>query len=178
MFVYLIGPSGAGKSTIAAGVVLQRSVIRHVDLDAVVKAKDWKLYCHNGDRWGEFWALTLRCLEELKRGFEGISLIDCGAGCLQTNDALSFFKSQSSVIAFTGSQIALFERAKRAKPYWMNRSFEEYQRSEFSEHRKKFYDTAKFKLDAGANVEKDAVDQVLSMLVKMEGSGDTSPNSS
>jgi len=164
MLFYLIGPSGAGKSTIAAGVVLQRPDIRHVDLDDVIREKDCQLFRHNGDRWDEFWTLAVTCIKELDQGTSGIGLIDCGAGCLRTDPALSFFQSQKSVIAFIGSPAVLFDRAKKSKPYWKNGTLQEYQKAEFSDRNKSFYNAAKFKLDISKLSKQEAVNRLLDIL--------------
>jgi shikimate kinase len=168
MLVYLIGPSGAGKSTIAAGLVLQRPEIRHIDLDTVIRAKDCNLFCHSGDRWKEFWLLTTKCLKELDETSTGISLIDCGAGCLQTDEALSFFQSKSSVIAFVGLSSILFERAKKSKPYWQNRTLEEYEKSELSPYRSKFFAAAQYHFDVGKFLGHEAVNELLKILRKID----------
>ncbi len=169
MLVCLIGPSGAGKSTIAAGVVLQRPDISHVDLDAVIRAKDCQLFCHNGDRWDEFWTLAAGCIKEIDQGFSGITLIDCGAGCLQTDRALSFFQSEHSAVAFIGSPTILFDRAKKSKPYWKDRTLLDYQKSEFSDRNKRFYDAARFKLDVSKLSGQEAVIRLLAILKELGG---------
>ena len=164
MLVYLIGPSGAGKSTIAAIAVRGRPDTKYVDLDGVIRAGDPDLFCHDGSRWNEFWSFAVSCLKKLDLEFEGTNIIDCGAGCLQTDSALSFFQSVNSVIAFIGLPQVLFERAKRSKRYWANRTLEEYQLSEFSSYRECSYDTARFKLYVSSQSAEATASQLLSMI--------------
>ena len=170
MLVYLVGPSGAGKSTTAAGAALQRPEMKHVDLDVVIRTKDSQLFFNNGDRWDEFWAFAVKCINELDQGPSEIYLIDCGAGCLQTKEALSFFETEPLVVAFIGSPAILFDRAKRSRPYWKDRPLQDFQSSQFSDRRQRIYDAAKLKLDVGALSEREAVECLLSFISK-EGGG-------
>ena len=150
MPVYLIGPSCAGKSTHAKDVVAEWKKVTecpnlaYVDLDAEIRTKNCALFCQPVGRWDAFWTVAENCIEEVKQRSVGIKLIDCGAGCLQTPQALEFFQSQRYVIALVADPRVLFERAKVTRGW---KCVQDYINSEFSTCRQRFYNAAKFKVD-------------------------------
>ena len=149
MLAYLIGPSGVGKSTLARKASEVCASVFHVDLDAMIRSKDPELFFHDGSRWQEFWQLAKECFRELETQYvDGLCLVDCGAGCLKTQDALSHLKASDYVVMVHDSPGNAFSRAKsRPGGYCSNKPFDQYMLEEYSERRKCFYDAAKYKVD-------------------------------
>ncbi|MFI4919951.1 MAG: hypothetical protein ACHP65_10395, partial [Legionellales bacterium] len=116
-------------------------------------------FYHNGSRWQEFWELAKNCLGELEKQYtDGLCLIDVGAGCLKTEDALSYFTTQKTVVLVQDSSVHSFKRAS-ARPggYWGTKSLADYTKEEYSEERKRFYDAATYKIDITGLNKDDAV---------------------
>jgi shikimate kinase len=94
MLIYVIGPSGVGKTTIIREAQEKLPAIVSVDVDSYIKSKDSALYSNPGDRWSDFWAMSLNCFEEYAERFgssKELCVLDVGAGSLQTDGALTFF---------------------------------------------------------------------------------------
>lgn len=106
----------------------------------------------------------------LDQGPSGVNLIDCGAGCLQTDEAFAFFESEPLVVAFIGSPAILFDRAKRSRPYWKDRTLQDFQTSQFADRKQRIYDAAKLKIDVGTLSEREAVKSLLDFISE-EGGG-------
>src|SRR5262249_33476688 len=133
--------------------------ISYVDLDNLMKAKDPALFYHNGDRWQDFWTLARSCFRELRSAPSSqIHLIDVGAGCLKTVDALAYFTREPSVVVTLADPASSFRRAQaRPNGYWSSRTLAEYSREEYSPERMRFYDAARYKLEVSGLDERAAV---------------------
>lgn len=163
---YLIGPSGVGKSTLARKASELSNPVSHVDLDTMMRSKDPRLFFHNGSRWQDFWELARNCFRELEGQYvKGLCLVDCGAGCLKTEDALSYFEASKYVVVIYDSPRNAFNRAS-ARPggYWNNKPFEQYVIEEYSEKRKRFYEAAKYKVDITDLQEGESTEQFLHLV--------------
>jgi hypothetical protein len=114
-----------------------------------MKAKDLALFRHNGTRWQDFWELARRCFLELESvSSNQIHLVDVGAGCLKTVNALEYFARQPSVVVILDEPANSFRRAQtRPGGHWGSRTLEEYSREEYSLQRRQFYDAARHKVE-------------------------------
>jgi shikimate kinase len=145
-----------------------------------MKQKDRLVFCHDGSRWEQFWDVALTCLKQLERQYsKALCLVDCGAGCLKTDRAFSYFKSQTSVVSILDSPDVVFKRLNSSRPngYWSTRSPSEYVQEEYSHRRKQFYDAAHHKLDVTGLNEEQAASQFIHFVGKLESNW-TQPNES
>lgn len=168
MLIYLIGPSAVGKSAVARNVAALSPSFSYVDLDDLMRAKDPVLFNHNGNRWQDFWELARRCFLELEAAPSNQKcLVDVGAGCLKTIDALKYF-AQQSVVAILDEPANSFRRAQ-ARPggYWSSRTLDEYSREEYSLERRQFYDAARHKVEVNGLDEQAATRKFSEVLARV-----------
>ncbi len=163
MLLYVIGPSGVGVTTLITEARKKRSSIIHISVNDYVKAKDPYLHGTANRRWGEFWALSLKCFrtnEALYNDSTDLCLIDVDSGCLETEEALAYFKSKDNVLLIEDKPESIFKR----NPHWADKSplrFERFRKIEYSKLRKKIYKSCDYSLRvAGLDLD-EAVDSFI-----------------
>lgn len=178
MLAYLIGPSGVGKSELAKRASKVCSTVFYIDLDALMQSRDSALFSHDGSKWQEFWDLGATCFQELETTHLGsLCLVDCGAGCLKTREALSYFRARQEVILIHDLPQNAFNRARvRPGGYWSTRSLAEYVGEEYSAERRQFYEAAKYKVDVTDLDKEEAAAKFICFIEDLKANSLPQPN--
>lgn len=146
--------------------------VQFVELDEIMRKRNPSLFCHAGDRWPEFWVVAKQCLEDLVGAHSrDVAIVDVGAGCLKTCQALEYFRSAEYVVLITAVAHEAYERARnRVAGPWARKSLAEYQDEEYSDKRNKFYNVAKYQLDITGFTEEQAGEAFVELARRMLGS--------
>jgi shikimate kinase len=155
MVVLVVGPSGVGKSDY--GEHAQKAIpnCEFIDLDSRVRER-WampvsRMLPQIGDE-----AFLCRCQQEVRDLMEsrtwGIMIVAVGAGALQSHRSIDWIAGHlGPTIAVVAAANEVYRRGGARN---RNRCFEEFVDTEYSEHRKRLYATAKHRFDvSGWSVE-------------------------
>jgi shikimate kinase len=151
MMIFVVGPSRAGKSTLVSAVVPEFSTLRLLDLDAEEDRCVAKIRAKGGQPggWEDRWRRNLECLRLGGATPPGVdSIVDVGAGSLQTAEGRSFFVERGRfAIAVLAPWALVYSRHDPM------RGQEEFRRTEYSDEREKVYRAARIQVDSSGDVD-------------------------
>jgi shikimate kinase len=157
MMAFLIGPSHAGKSTLARAVATQFPEIVFVNLDLRVNDLESKLPKPLTDGWPGRWRRSIVVFEEAEWNNMN-TVMDVGAGSLQTPDAFEYFDRRlNDLILISAPFEAILARHA-------GRNAEELRRTEFSSAHLALYSRITNSIDTSQLSEEGSAAQLSSFL--------------
>jgi shikimate kinase len=174
--ILVIGPSGVGKSDYGQHAASAVPGCRFFDLDTLVGERSGMpasqlLPQINNDAF-------LHCCQQevealMQSCTEGIAVVAVGAGALQSDEADAWLAGYSGpTIAVVADAEEVYRRGGKRNS---DRTIEDFQKVEYSEHRQRLYDTAKYQCCVTGLSLKEARNRFTDMIRKliMQSHGET-----
>lgn len=142
--IFVVGPSRGGKTTLPRAALPEFPSFRLLDLDEDETRRVNLLVAEGKDSggWDSRWERNLEALSEAAPG----TVVDVGAGSLQTEQGRAFLVDRGrSAIAVVASWEVVHSRHP-------GRSAVEFQNTEYSIHRQRVYDAARFRIDSSRDL--------------------------
>lgn len=148
MLRFLIGPSGVGKTTVIAVLKEKYPSIECVELDRNILERNKSTYgnCGMSSKGDQlYWDVAQEVLQSLELQHKqnpqvSITIVDVGAGALQTSSAFAFFQSRrESIIILFDTPENVFKRLAANRPEGPHKTLEGLRNSEYSNWRMRFY---------------------------------------
>ena len=165
MNIFLVGPSSIGKTAMAKAACDGKEML-HINLDNLVCAKNrnpnlGSMVQQRGDSW--LWSEYQKIIDETtaRYKFHQKKLIfDLRASMLSLPEARTFLASQFKV-ALTASPGEVFVKVQK----WGRKiSYLDWEQTEYSQDRLRFYDRCELKVDISDLTEQEAIDKFRSAI--------------
>ncbi len=153
MTIFVIGPSRVGKTALLRAVLPEFPTLRLLELDADERLRVAAIRTSGGDPggWEARWHRNLECIR-VAESSGGCSIVDVGAGSLQTDAATRFFVEHgSSAIAVFAPWEVVFQR-------YRNRDADEFRQTEYSDERLRVYDAAQWRVNSACAFAESVID--------------------
>lgn len=147
MLVLLIGPSGVGKTTLGKCAAGERSYVRFIDLDDLVRPRCVGSDITTGNKYSERFAdLSVDELERLGQensGDTSLCLVAVGAGSIHTEPARRYIETLPCRVTIYAEP----EEVHHRNPHLKHRSLDRFKQDEYSAERVRFYNTSQDRVD-------------------------------
>lgn len=166
MLYFLIGPSGVGKSELGSfGARIFKDCL-FFDLDKLVTEKMRVPHARElsgKTGWNAFWYVSEEVINKLNdkhRDSSSLILVAVGAGSLCTKNGRNYFRQCPNTITI----FAPAEEVIQRNPLGPNRSFQEFQNTEYSDSRMDVYNSTQYKIDVSRLNEEQARQKFIDFL--------------